>query len=89
MIEIARAFSETATKVRTVILDGPTSALGHEATGQLLAYIRRTARDSRACILITHRLDEILAVCDRVVVMKDGRIVSEVRNEGLTRDTAA
>ncbi len=85
MIEIARAFSESDTKVRCVILDEPTSALGHEATQQLIAHVRRAAAKGIASIFITHRLNEILAVCDRVVVMKDGKIAAEHKNDGLTR----
>ncbi|WP_158814780.1 sugar ABC transporter ATP-binding protein [Methylocapsa sp. S129] len=85
MVEIARAFSVTDTSVRCVILDEPTSALGHEAAEQLLAYIRSAAERGIACILITHRLDEILAVCDRVVVMVDGQIVAERDAKRLSR----
>lgn len=85
MIEIARAFSESDTKVRCVILDEPTSALGHEATKQLLAHVRRAAGKGIALIFITHRLNEILNVCDRVVVMKDGKVAAEHKSEGLTR----
>ena len=85
MVEIARAFSVTETAVRCVILDEPTSALGHEAAQQFLAYVRSAARRGIACILITHRLDEILTVCDRTIVMVDGRVVAERGAEGLTR----
>ena len=85
MVEIARAFSETDTPVRCVILDEPTSALGHEATQQLLDHIRRAAARGIACILITHRLNEILAVCDRAVIMVDGKVVAARPTAGLTR----
>jgi ribose transport system ATP-binding protein len=85
MVEIARAFTQTSVAVRCVILDEPTSSLGHQATEQLLAYIRRAAARGVACILITHRLNEIIAVCDRAVVMVDGRIIAEKSTRGLTR----
>jgi ribose transport system ATP-binding protein len=85
MVEIARAFTETDIAVRCVILDEPTSSLGHQATEQLLAYIRKAADRGVACILITHRLNEILAVCDRAVVMVDGKIVAERSTTGLSR----
>ena len=85
MIEIARAFSETDTPVRGVILDEPTSSLGPEATRQLLDHITRAARSGIGCVLITHRLNEILAVADRVVVMKDGAVASDFVNRDLTR----
>lgn len=85
MVEIARAFTETDIPVRCVILDEPTSALGHQATEQLLAYIRMASSRGVACILITHRLDEILAVCDRAIVMVDGTVVGEKPTAGLSR----
>lgn len=85
MVEIARAFTETDIPLRCVILDEPTSSLGHQATEQLLAYIRTAAARGVACILITHRLNEIIAVCDRAVVMVDGRIVAERSARGLSR----
>ncbi|MGK6316595.1 sugar ABC transporter ATP-binding protein [Neorhizobium sp. DT-125] len=85
MVEIARAFTETDIAVRCVILDEPTSSLGHQATEQLLAYIRKAASTGVACILITHRLNEIMAVCDRAVVMVDGKIVAERPTKGLSR----
>ncbi|MDX7950850.1 sugar ABC transporter ATP-binding protein [Lichenihabitans sp. Uapishka_5] len=85
MAEIARAFSETDVPVRCVILDEPTSALGHEAANQLLAYVRAAAVRGISAILITHRLDEIMAVCDRAVVMVDGAVVAERPIAGLSR----
>jgi ribose transport system ATP-binding protein len=85
MIEIARAFSETDMPVRGVILDEPTSSLGPEATQQLLGHVARAAQAGIACVLITHRLNEVLAVADRVVIMKDGAVASDFVNEGMTR----
>ena len=85
MVEIARAFTETDIRPRLVILDEPTSALGHEATEQLLAYVRRAAKRGIALILITHRLNEILSVCDRAVVMVDGKVVADRPATSLSR----
>src|SRR3954451_23525343 len=85
MVEIARGFSETDERVRAIILDEPTSSLGPAATQQLLDHIRAAAARGIASILVTHRLNEILAVSDRVVTMKDGIVVSDVPNRGLTR----
>ena len=87
MVEIARAFSVTDATVRCVILDEPTSALGHEASRQLLDHIRRAAAQGIACILITHRLHEIMEVADRAVVMVDGRIVAERPGADLSRSS--
>src|SRR5260370_42149946 len=85
MVEIARAFRVTDKPVRCAILDEPTSALGHEATRQLLIHIRHAAGTGTACILITHSLDEIMAVCTPTILMVDGRVVAERPTAGLTR----
>ncbi|WP_159012927.1 ATP-binding cassette domain-containing protein [Acidisoma sp. S159] len=85
MVEIARAYTDTDLPARFVILDEPTSSLGHEATAQLLRFIRRAADRGVASILISHRLDEILEVCDRVVVMVDGEVVGRREAAGLRR----
>lgn len=86
MVEIARAFTETDTPVRLVILDEPTSSLDARAASQLLAYVRRRQKDGIATILISHLLGEILEAADRVVVMRDGKVVADRPAEGLTRD---
>lgn len=77
MVEIATAFSETDAKVRLVILDEPTSSLDASLATQLLTYVRRFVASGGAVILISHILSEILTTADRVVVMKDGRVVAE------------
>jgi ribose transport system ATP-binding protein len=86
MVEIARAFTETETPVRLVILDEPTSSLDSTAAEQLLAYVRRRQADGVATILISHLLGEILSAADRVVVMRDGKIVADREASSLSRD---
>ena len=85
MVEIARAYTETSEAVRFVILDEPTSSLGHQATDQLLGFIRRAAARGVGSILISHRLDEILTVSDRIVVMIDGEVRETRPAAGLAR----
>ena len=77
MVEIATAFSETEAPVRLVILDEPTSSLDASLAAQLLAYVRRFVGAGGAVVLISHILGEILSAADRVVVMKDGKVVAE------------
>ena len=86
MVEIARAFTETETPVRLVILDEPTSSLDSTAAEQLLAYVRRRQADGVATILISHLLGEILSAADRVVVMRDGKVVADRAASTLARD---
>jgi len=86
MIEIGRAFTESDVPAKIVVLDEPTSSLDATAAEQLLNYLRRAAAQGRACILITHKLNEVLRHTQRIVVMKDARVVADVPASGLSRD---
>jgi ribose transport system ATP-binding protein len=86
MIEIARAFTESDTPAKIVILDEPTSSLDAVAAEQLLGYLGRAASTGRTCILITHKLNEVLNHTRRIVVMKDARIVSDLPATGLSKE---
>jgi len=84
MVEIARAFSFLSMPPRLVILDEPTSALDAQAAHQFLDYIGRARERGISCLLISHRLKEIVDHTDRVVVMRDGRVIEERRAMGLS-----
>jgi ribose transport system ATP-binding protein len=72
IVEICKALSR---KSSVLILDEPTAVLTHHESEQLFGIIR-SLRERGVCIIyISHRLDEIFALCDRVTVLKDGRIV--------------
>jgi ribose transport system ATP-binding protein len=86
MVEIARAFTETDTPVRLVILDEPTSSLDSHLTGQLLAFIRSFAARGGTCVFISHLLGEILSTASRIVVMRDGRVIEDRPASAFTRD---
>ena len=73
--EIARELSKEQLKL--LILDEPTAVLTEKEAEALLESIRGMSSRGIAIIFITHRLQEILAVCDRVVVMRDGYVVNE------------
>jgi ribose transport system ATP-binding protein len=85
MIEVARAFTETDEPVRLVILDEPTSSLDAQTAGQLLAFMRRAVARGIGCILISHLLGEILENSDRIVVMRDGKVVAANRAAAFDR----
>jgi ABC-type uncharacterized transport system ATPase subunit len=59
-----------------LILDEPTAALTPQESERLFAVLRRLAGEGRAVLLVTHKLKEVLAVTDRVSVMRAGRIVA-------------
>ena len=86
MIEIARAFTVTTDPLRLVILDEPTSSLDGHTAGQLFAFLRRIVEAGASCILISHLLGEILGTSDRIVVMRDGRVVTSGRTRDFDRD---
>ncbi|GAB3480978.1 sugar ABC transporter ATP-binding protein [Nocardiopsis coralliicola] len=72
LVEIAKALDK---RVRVLILDEPTSALNRSESAALLELLRGLRADGIACILISHKLDEVVAVADRVTVLRDGRSV--------------
>jgi ribose transport system ATP-binding protein len=85
MVEIARAFTTTDDPLRLVILDEPTSSLDPSTSRQLLSFMRRFVGGGGATILISHLLHEILDYCDRIVVMRDGRVVADDRTTAFDR----
>lgn len=74
--EIARELSKDQLKL--LILDEPTAVLTEKEAEALLDSIRNMSKQGIAVIFITHRLHEILSVCDKVVVMRDGYVVRDV-----------
>jgi ribose transport system ATP-binding protein len=77
-VEIAKALTQNA---RLLIFDEPTAALGAEETERLFEQIGRLKSEGVSFIYISHRLDEIARIADRVVVLRDGQLVA-------THDTA-
>lgn len=70
LVEIAKAIYWNA---RIIILDEPTSALNTEETEKMLSYIRKLAKEQNvAVVLITHHIDEIFEIADKVAVLRDG-----------------
>ena len=74
--EIARELSKK--QLRLLILDEPTAVLTEREAESLILSIRKMSRNGIAVIFITHRLQEILSVCDTVAVMRDGVLVETV-----------
>ena len=74
--EISREISKSS--IRLLVLDEPTAVLSEKEAEMLLRAIKNLSAQGIAVIFITHRLQEILDVCNKVVVMRDGRIISEL-----------
>jgi len=82
IVEIARALSDEA---RCLILDEPTAALSAQETERLFGFVRRLRDHGVALIYITHRLDEVREISDRVAVLRDGALVLEGGSAQLDR----
>jgi simple sugar transport system ATP-binding protein len=85
-VEILKALYRDA---EIMILDEPTAVLTPQETRELFATMRRLAEHGRSIIFITHKLREVLAVSDRISVMRHGRIISTEPNQGVTADHLA
>ncbi len=75
MVEIAKALSIDA---RVLIMDEPTAVLTNEEVDRLFRIVRRLRDEGVAVVFITHKLEEVAALGDRVTVLRDGRSVAEV-----------
>ena len=82
MVAICRALAADA---RIVFMDEPTASLTQTETEALLEVIRRLSADGIAVVLVSHRLAEVLDVCQRVTVLRDGRLVGVFPTEGMTQ----
>ncbi len=71
IVEIARALS---LDTRAIVMDEPTAALNHQEVQRLFALVRRLAASGVAIVYISHRLDEVFSLADRVAVLRDGAL---------------
>jgi ABC-type sugar transport system ATPase subunit len=83
LVEIAKALSQRA---RVVILDEPTATLSDVESRRVFAAVRRVAARGCAVIFVSHRLPEVLELCDTVTVLRDGRRVVTAPAAELTVD---
>jgi len=74
VVEIAKALS---TDARVIVMDEPTAALSGPEVERLLGVARRLRDGGAAVVFVSHRLDEVFALCDRLTVMRDGATVAE------------
>jgi simple sugar transport system ATP-binding protein len=74
-VEILRALLGRA---EILILDEPTAVLTPQEVGDLFRVVRELARDGRAIAFVSHHLDEVLEISDRVTVLRDGRVTADL-----------
>jgi simple sugar transport system ATP-binding protein len=82
-VAIGRA---TAFNAKVVIMDEPTASLSVAAIEKVLELIKQLKEHQVSVIIISHRLEDILTVSDRVMVLRLGRRVGDMENEGITKD---
>lgn len=81
MVEIAKALS---TNARVLIMDEPTSALTQRETEELFRIVRRLKAEGKGIVYISHRLEELQHIVDRVTIMRDGQFIMEGNFRDLT-----
>ena len=80
-VELLKALYRRA---ELLILDEPTAVLTPQEVDEFFAILRRMRDQGKTVIIITHKLTEVLAISDHVTVMRDGRVVGEVKTSGTT-----
>ena len=82
MVAIARALD---TQARLLVLDEPTASLDEKEVAELFAVMRRLKTDGLGIVFVTHFLDQVYAVTDRLTVLRNGQLVGEFATADLTR----
>ena len=83
-MEIARALGQSP---RLVVLDEPTATLNDSESELVYEGVRRVAASGCAVIFVSHRLREVLSLCESVTVLRDGELVATTPVAELTVDT--
>ena len=83
LVEIAKALSLEA---RVIVMDEPTAALSATEVARLFEVVRTLRAGGSAVLFISHRLEEVFEICQRVTVMRDGRHVLTSELDGMTTD---
>lgn len=80
LVEIARAISEQS---RVLIMDEPTTSLSGREIDQLFAVVRELKAEGMGIVFVSHWLEEVFAIADRITVLRDGRLVGSEPASGL------
>ncbi len=83
LVQIASALGRGA---RVLVFDEPTSSLSRGEADRLMEIVKELKARGTTCLYVSHRLEEIFALCDTVTVLRDGRLVDTVPLAGLTRE---
>jgi len=83
LVEIIKALSMNA---KILIMDEPTSALTSEEVDYLFSITKKLREQGTGIIFISHKIDEVMEIADRVTVLRDGKIIGTDKKENLNRD---
>lgn len=83
LVEIAKAFSKS---VRLLILDEPTAALNEEESANLLDLIKEFKNQGITSIIISHKLNEIVSIADRITILRDGQTIETLEKDVISED---
>jgi ribose transport system ATP-binding protein len=83
MVEIAKALSLNA---RIIVMDEPTASLTAGESEHLFGIIRKLRTEGIGIVYISHRLEEVFALSDRITVLRDGRYVGDIKRDEATHD---
>lgn len=75
--------------VNVLIMDEPTSVLTPQEADELFVVLRKLAEEGKTIIFITHKLREVMAISDRITVLRDGKVVNTVNTREIDRDSLA
>lgn len=75
-VEILKALYQNA---QLLIMDEPTAVLTPQESDVLMNFVKQNTREGKAVVFITHKLREVMEVADRIVVMRNGRVVGDLR----------
>ncbi|WP_214322155.1 multiple monosaccharide ABC transporter ATP-binding protein [Nonomuraea sediminis] len=83
LVEIAKALSKD---VKLLILDEPTAALNDDDSEHLLDLLRGLRDEGITCVIISHKLNEVIAIADSVTIIRDGRTIETLPAEGISEN---
>ena len=83
LLEIAKSVQENP---RILIMDEPTAALERHEIENLFSLIRRIKDQGKTVVFISHRLEEVFEIADRITVLRNGQVVSTVKSSSVTKD---
>jgi len=86
IVAIARALDGWTHPSNVLVLDEPTASMHGEEVQKLFGVVRQVAARGAGAVFISHRLDEVIDLADRVVILRDGKVMADIRRGEFTHD---